>query len=105
MDKHRDNVTINRNNTQVALGEIYLETASELLEEVTVVNERNAIDFHIDKKVVTVGKQMTASSLSAVEVLENVPSIRVDIEGNVSLRGSNRIHGTGGRKTHRAGSQ
>jgi outer membrane cobalamin receptor len=72
----------------VELGQIFLETSNQMLDEVEIVNDRNVIDFQIDKKVIFVGKNMSAASLSAVEVLENVPSIRVDIEGNVSLRGS-----------------
>jgi outer membrane cobalamin receptor len=63
-------------------------SSNQSLEEVEVVAQRQSVEFHIDKKVVSVGKQMTSASLSAVEVLENVPSVRVDIEGNVSLRGS-----------------
>jgi outer membrane cobalamin receptor len=46
------------------------------------------IDYKIDKKVINVGKQITSISGTAVDVLENVPSVKVDIEGNVSLRGS-----------------
>ena len=81
-------LVIDADNPRHDLGRIYLETSSQLLDEVEIVNERNAVEFQIDKKVISVGEQMTAASLSAVEVLENVPSIRVDVEGNVSLRGS-----------------
>lgn len=81
-------LVIDGRNRRVNVGDIYLETSAQMLEEVVITNERNAVEFQIDKKVVTVGEQMTAASLSAVEVLENVPSIRVDVEGNVSLRGS-----------------
>ncbi len=49
---------------------------------------QNDLEYLIDKKVINVGKQMTAVSGTAVDVLENVPSVSVDIEGNVSLRGS-----------------
>ncbi len=61
---------------------------TENIGEVEVVAERAAIDYKIDKKIVNVSKQYTAVSGSAVDVLENVPSVTVDIEGNVSLRGS-----------------
>jgi hypothetical protein len=81
-------LVIDRKNQRLDIGQIFLETDAQLLEEVVITNERNAVEFQIDKKVVSVGEQMTAASLSAVEVLENVPSIRVDVEGNVSLRGS-----------------
>ncbi len=81
-------LVIDRSNLRLDIGKIFMETSSQLLEEVEITNDRNSVEFHIDKKVVYVGDQMTAASLSAVEVLENVPSIRVDVEGNVSLRGS-----------------
>jgi len=85
---HLSEVVIDESNRPVDIGQIFLEASAQLLEEVVITNERNAVEFQIDKKVISVGKQMTAASLSAVEVLENVPSIRVDVEGNVSLRGS-----------------
>jgi outer membrane cobalamin receptor len=58
------------------------------MEGVEVVEEKPALEFKIDKKVINVSKQYTALSGSAVDVLENVPSVTVDIEGNVRLRGS-----------------
>mgnify|MGYP001820505151 FL=1 len=85
---HFSDIVIDRQSRQLDIGQVYLETSTQLLEEVVITNERNAVEFQIDKKVIAVGEQMTAASLSAVEVLENVPSIRVDVEGNVSLRGS-----------------
>ena len=85
---HYGELVIDADNPRHDLGKISLETSSQLLDEVVIVNERNPVEFQIDKKVISVGEQMTSASLSAVEVLENVPSIRVDVEGNVSLRGS-----------------
>jgi hypothetical protein len=85
---HYGELVIDADNPRHDLGKIFLETSSLLLDEVVIVNERNPVEFQIDKKVISVGEQMTSASLSAVEVLENVPSIRVDVEGNVSLRGS-----------------
>ena len=87
-DVQYSDLVINRSNRNLDIGKIFLETSSQMLDEVVIRNERNAVEYHIDKKVISVGEQMTAASLSAVEVLENVPSIRVDVEGNVSLRGS-----------------
>jgi outer membrane receptor protein involved in Fe transport len=83
-----DNIFVKSGRKVFDIGNILLEPASETIGEVEVTAQRRAIDYRIDKKVITVGKQMTVASLSAVEVLENVPSVRVDLEGNVSLRGS-----------------
>ncbi|NIR48139.1 TonB-dependent receptor [candidate division KSB1 bacterium] len=58
------------------------------MESVTVEEERAAVSYAIDKKVISVSQMQTAISGTASDVLENVPSITVDIEGNVSLRGS-----------------
>jgi outer membrane cobalamin receptor len=55
---------------------------------VNVVADKASIEYKIDKRVVNVSQQLTAQSGTAVDILENVPSIKVDIEGNVSLRGS-----------------
>lgn len=87
-DNRFDDIIIDRGRMLVDLGEIKLGAGRTALDEVEVVAERQSVEFKIDKKVVSVGKQMTSASLSAIEVLENVPSVRVDIEGNVSLRGS-----------------
>ncbi len=59
-----------------------------MLDGVQTTAERAAIEYQIDRKVINVSKQYTAASGSAVDVLENVPAVTVDIEGNVTLRGS-----------------
>jgi hypothetical protein len=70
------------------LGTIELPMAAEVLDDVTVGADRKHIDYKIDKKIVNVSQDITAAGGSAVDVLENVPSIQTDIEGNVQLRGS-----------------
>ncbi|MCB0478257.1 MAG: TonB-dependent receptor family protein [Crocinitomicaceae bacterium] len=72
----------------VDLGTIELALDEEMLEEVVVESAYNNVEYHLDKKVVNVDNQITAQGGSAVEVLENLPSVKVDIDGNVSLRGS-----------------
>ena len=72
----------------VDLGTIALRRAVIALDGVEVSAEKPDMVFKIDKKVINVDKQITARAGTAVDVLENVPSVTVDIEGNVSLRGS-----------------
>lgn len=72
----------------VNLGKIFLNPASKELAEVEVVSRKAPIVYKIDKKVINVDKQLTAAAGTAVDILENIPSVQVDIEGNVSLRGS-----------------
>jgi len=70
------------------VGDIIIAPATVEGESVVVERERTTMEYKIDKKVINVGQDLTASSGTAVEVLENVPSVSVDIEGNVELRGS-----------------
>lgn len=69
-------------------GRILLASNNRSIDEVTVVGERPSMRYEIDKKVINVSQSHTSSSESAVEVLENIPSVTVSIEGDVSLRGS-----------------
>lgn len=73
---------------RVDVGTIELAPVSYSTDDVVVSAERAAVSYEIDKKVINVSEQFTASSGTAVDILENVPSVTVDIEGNVSLRGS-----------------
>ena len=64
---------------------------SELLQEVAVVGQRSDMRLEIDKKVFDIGSQASAAGLSASEALENIPSVEVDSEGSISLRGSTSV--------------
>ncbi len=86
-DKFIESVVVKGPNT-IDLGDISLAPKSYGVDDVVVSGERAPISYEIDKKVINVSEQFTATSGTAIEVLENVPSITVDIEGNVSLRGS-----------------
>lgn len=81
-------LNIGRESRIVDLGIIELKLVAINMEDVEVVAERAGLEYKIDKKVVSVDKYYTAASGNAVDVLENVPSVNVDVEGNVSLRGS-----------------
>jgi outer membrane receptor protein involved in Fe transport len=70
------------------LGVIRIAEAAEKLEEVQVTAERSPIEYRIDKKVVHISDNLNSTGGSAAQALENVPSITVDVDGNVSLRGS-----------------
>jgi outer membrane receptor protein involved in Fe transport len=78
-------------NSDVDLGQIILKPSSQVLQEVTVQSERSQTELYLDKRVFNVGKDLTNISGSAIEILDNVPSVAVDIEGNVSLRGSGNV--------------
>ena len=70
------------------LGTISLSEDAKQLEEVVVQGEVSRTEFKLDKRVFNVGKDLSSTGASALDVLNNVPSVNVDIEGKVSLRGS-----------------
>ncbi|HIP37562.1 MAG TPA: TonB-dependent receptor [Crocinitomix sp.] len=72
----------------VNAGEISMQEDIDLLNEVVVTAEEVEIETAIDKKVFNVDKQITTKGGTALDALQNVPSITVDVDGNVSLRGS-----------------
>lgn len=72
----------------INLGNFTLKSNSKNLKEVEVVGKQAPIEYKIDKKVIRVDKQITAAGGTAVDVLEKMPSVQVDVEGNVTLRGS-----------------
>lgn len=73
------------------LGEVRLEATELSLEEVLVSGERPLFNASIDRKVYNVDQDLTIKAASASELLQNVPSVQVDIDGNVSLRGSSNV--------------
>ena len=73
---------------KIDLGEVILLEDAEQLQEVVVEGEISRTEFKLDKRVFNVGKDLSSTGASALEVLNNVPSVNVNIEGQVSLRGS-----------------
>ncbi len=83
-----NDILVSPKNGVVDLGEIALIADAEVLDEVEVVAEKSTTQFSLDKKVFNVGKDLARAGGTAIDVLENVPSLTVDIDGGVSLRGS-----------------
>lgn len=73
---------------KIDLGTITLSEDSQQLDEVVVQGEVSQTVFKLDKRVFNVGADLSSTGASALEVLNNVPSVNVNIEGQVSLRGS-----------------
>ncbi|MFO7445105.1 MAG: outer membrane beta-barrel family protein [Ignavibacteriaceae bacterium] len=88
-EKRRFNdVILAPGNMTVDLGTIEIHSSAINLGNVVVEGERSPVSYQIDKKVIDVNQMATSMSGNAADVLSNVPSVTVDIEGNVSLRGS-----------------
>ncbi|MFZ0456671.1 MAG: outer membrane beta-barrel family protein [Ignavibacteriaceae bacterium] len=86
--KRIKNVLISSAKRNVDLGNIFIKSSAVNLGNVVVQGERNPVSYQIDRRVIDVSKMPTSISGNAADVLENVPSVSVDIDGNVSLRGS-----------------
>ena len=72
----------------IDLGTIQLGEDAQRLNEVVVTAEKSTTEFKLDKRVFNVGTDLSSTGASALEVLNNVPSVNVSIEGDISLRGS-----------------
>ena len=86
--KNLGNHTLTENKN---LGVISLSEDTETLDEVEIIAEKSTVEIRLDKKIYNVGKDMTVKGGNASDVLDNVPSVNVDAEGAVSLRGSENV--------------
>jgi hypothetical protein len=73
------------------LGVIKLELDATQLEDVVVVGERTSVEVRLDKKVYNVGKDLTNSGATVSDALGNIPSVTVDVEGSIALRGNDNV--------------
>jgi hypothetical protein len=73
------------------LGIIKLAEATNGLNEIVIVAEKTTVDIRLDKKIFNIGKDLSTRGGNASDVLGNVPSVQVDVEGNVSLRGNENV--------------
>ncbi len=80
--------TLDSSRAEFSMGNIEMILDAVNVGEVIVTSSQPKVDYRVDKKVVSVAQMLTSASMSAVEVLENVPSIKTDMDGNVTLRGS-----------------
>ncbi len=77
--------------TDKDLGTIGLAENAQALDEVSIIAEKTTVDIRLDKKIYNVGQDLTVSGGTVSDVLDNVPSVSVDVEGNVSLRGNDNV--------------
>ncbi|WP_231749632.1 outer membrane beta-barrel protein [Polaribacter sp. BAL334] len=80
------NITADKN-----FGTIKLSEDNKSLDEVVIIAEKTTVDIRLDKKVFNIGKDLSIRGGNASDVLGNVPSVQVDVEGNVSLRGNDNV--------------
>ena len=76
---------------KIDLGTVALTINLEALDAVEVIAERTTVEIKLDKKIYNVGKDLTVRGGTVSDVLDNVPSVSVDVEGNVALRGNDDV--------------
>ncbi|EMQ94124.1 TonB-dependent receptor [Xanthomarina gelatinilytica] len=77
--------------TDKNLGTLNLEADTEALDEIEIIAEKTTVEIKLDKKIYNVGKDLTVRGGTVSDVLDNVPSVSVDVEGNVALRGNENV--------------
>jgi outer membrane receptor protein involved in Fe transport len=87
-NKYIPGIKINGNKSEVNTGKVMLSKTHLELSEMNIVGERASEELHLDKKVINVSQNLTAAGGTALDVLQNQPSVRVDPDGSVYLRGS-----------------
>ena len=85
-EKLNQNISVDTN-----LGNILLETESNQIETVVIRGEKTTVDIKLDKKVYNVGQDLMVKGGTVSDVLDNIPSVSVDVEGNISLRGNESV--------------
>ena len=83
-------ITVN-GNSKHNMGTIRLKSDKKMLKEIVVTEQRSQMSFEIDKRVFTVDQNIASTGGSASDVLADIPSVEVDNEGTVSLRGSESV--------------
>lgn len=84
-------ITVDKKNYKIDLGTIKIEETATGLDEVTIVAEVSTIQQKVDRKVITIGKDLAASG-SASELMVGIPSVSIDAQtGDISLRGNQNV--------------
>ncbi len=83
-----NNVFIRPKENEIFFGKVELEPVFFNLDEVSITAEKSQFEYKVDKKVINIDQDIIVKGGSVVEALENMPSIKTDMEGNLTLRGS-----------------
>ncbi|MGB1231844.1 MAG: TonB-dependent receptor domain-containing protein [Winogradskyella sp.] len=84
--------TIGKGNYSIKMGDFYLQEDAESLNEVVVVADVSTIQQKVDRKIITIGKDLQTAGTTASEIMNNLPSVSVDQQtGAISLRGNQNV--------------
>jgi outer membrane receptor protein involved in Fe transport len=85
------NISAGYKNYLIDLGTITLRVSNILLNDVDIISQKSAQNNSIDRKVYNVEKDILSQTGSVSDILQNIPSVSVDVDGTVSIRGSSNI--------------
>lgn len=84
-------LTLSPEKPVIDLKNVYVVSAAENLEGVDIVHNTEVLEANLDKRVINVEKDLTSVGGTALDVMKNVPSVQVDMDNTVSLRGNSNI--------------
>lgn len=84
----KDSLLVTMKAPVLALGQVKIQANTEVLKDVDVIGEKDQMQMNIDKKVYNVEKDIVSTGGNASDVLNNIPSVTVDVDGTVNLRGN-----------------
>ena len=84
-------IEINSKQNRINTGKLYISETSKALGEVEVRGQKSTFVNSIDRKTFNVGQDLMSKTGSVSDLMQNIPSVQVDIDGNVSLRGSENV--------------
>jgi outer membrane receptor protein involved in Fe transport len=85
-----DTFSFNNIVSNLELGKITMKPI-QTIENIEIVGQKSNFEYHLDKKVFNVGNELSNQGLNASQILENIPSVTVDTDGSVSLRGNSNV--------------
>ena len=82
---------LNSKRSKIDLGKLFISESTTVLGDISVVAQRSTFVNSIDRRTFNVGQDVMSKTGTVSELLQNVPSVQVDLDGNVSLRGSDNV--------------
>ncbi len=86
-----NNIRITFREPEFDMGVVEISPTAQILNEVTVEAARSLMETGLDRRVINVGQEITAIGGTGLDIMQNIPSVAVDFDGNVSLRGSSNV--------------
>lgn len=87
----KDGVSISKEGNIVNIDKILMSSTGTQTDEILITSERDPIEYSLGKKVINVDKNLTGAGGSAIDILKNVPSVNVDVDGTITMRGSSNL--------------